>query len=236
MNDPAFRARALVRLRNNAALGTVMADGSPLVTLIALATAPDGTPLLLLSRIAGHTQNIARDPRVSLLICDDGGLGDPPEDPMTGARLSLTGEAVLVEPQDTLAAKTRFIARHPASAPYDTDLDFCYFRVQLTQGRFNQGFGSFQKLGPSELLIAGPEELAHAEKAIVSHMNEDHGAAIDHYACGVLGRSGGGWRMTGIDAEGADLARGGEYTRLSFPSPVSTPQEARNALIALAKR
>lgn len=230
--EVAFSARALVRVASKAALGTVMPDGSPLVTLVALATAPSGTPLLLLSQIAAHTQNIARDARVSLLTTD----GGVPDDPMTGARLSLTGQVLALDGQNALRAKARFTQRHPGSGPYDTELDFRYFQLEIAQGRFNQGFGAFRKMGPSDLTIIAPHELAEAEEGIISHMNEDHGSAIDYYACQLLDRTSGGWRMTGIDAEGADLMRGGETARLSFASRISTPKEARDTLISLAQR
>ena len=68
-------------------------------------------------------------------------------------------------------------------------------------------------------------------------MNEDHSAAIAHYARGLLGRSGTSWRMTGIDPEGIDLRCDGETARLDFTyvvSPVLTPGAARAALVQLA--
>jgi len=69
-------------------------------------------------------------------------------------------------------------------------------------------------------------------------MNEDHIDAIGHYARGLLGRSGAGWRMTGIDPEGIDLRCDGETARLDFlapvVSPVLTPRAARAALVQLA--
>ena len=125
-----------------------MADGSPLVTLVAQATTSDGAPLVLLSRLAAHTQNILRDPRASLLFEDQGAHADP----MMGARLSLTGRFLALEKHEMPSAKLRFIARHASSEPYDRELDFNYYRFDIAQGRFNQGFGRFRKLSPADLL------------------------------------------------------------------------------------
>ena len=69
-------------------------------------------------------------------------------------------------------------------------------------------------------------------------MNEDHSYTIGHYACGLLGRTGTGWRMTGIDPEGIDMRCDGETARLDFAapvlSPVLTPEAARAALVQLS--
>jgi heme oxygenase (biliverdin-IX-beta and delta-forming) len=149
-NESVAAARALLKTCNKAALGTVMPDGSPLVTLVAMAASADGAPLLLMSRLAAHTKNIVRDARASLLLEAD----DPTDDPMTGERLSLTGRLVAVAHGDLDTAKKIFTARHAGTDHYDTELDFNYFRFEIDLGRFNQGFGRFRKLGPAELLVS----------------------------------------------------------------------------------
>jgi putative heme iron utilization protein len=63
-------------------------------------------------------------------------------------------------------------------------------------------------------------------------MNEDHSDAIAHYARGLLGRSGTGWRMTGIDPEGIDLRCDGETARLDFAAPIRTPILTPDAALA----
>jgi hypothetical protein len=79
-------------------------------------------------------------------------------------------------------------------------------------------------------------ELAAAEPGILKHMNEDHADAVAHYAEHLLGRSGAGWRMTGIDPEGLDLRYDGETARLDFPSLVLSAEEARAVLVQLADK
>ena len=58
--------------------------------------------------------------------------------------------------------------------------------------------------------------LAEAEAGILAHMNQDHAATIDLYAQRLLGLSGEGWRMTGVDPDGADLRRDAAVARLAF--------------------
>lgn len=149
--DSIDAARALMAQARAGALGSINKDGSPLVTLVAVATIEDGAPLLLLSQIAAHTQNILREPRASLLI--EGTSDDP--DPMTAPRLSLSGKMVALDESEIAKAKARFVEKHPGSEPYDTELDFSYYRLAIESVRFNQGFGRFRKLGPGDLLVSG---------------------------------------------------------------------------------
>src|SRR6185437_11644586 len=77
--SPAAIARRLLRAADRGTLATSL-EGWPYASLVLVATAPDGAPLLLLSTLARHTAAIAREPRVSLLIDGTAGL----EDPLTG--------------------------------------------------------------------------------------------------------------------------------------------------------
>ena len=74
--DPQNAAKKLLREGRSGALATLMAgSGDPYCSLVNVATAADGAPLLLLSRLALHTKNILADPRVSLMI-DERKTGD----------------------------------------------------------------------------------------------------------------------------------------------------------------
>ena len=81
--DARLAARKLLRESRSAALATLMpGSGDPYCSLVNVATAIDGTPLLLLSNLALHTKNILADARVSLML-DERKEGDPLE----GARI-----------------------------------------------------------------------------------------------------------------------------------------------------
>ena len=70
-------------------------SGDPYCSLVNIATAADGAPLLLISRLAVHTKNILADPRVSLMIDER-----KPGDPLEGARVMLMGtRGVTDDPQ-----------------------------------------------------------------------------------------------------------------------------------------
>jgi heme iron utilization protein len=231
-SGPATLARSLARSRTRAAFATSL-GGAPYASLVLLAVDLDASPLLLLSDLAQHSRNIAFDPRVSLLL--DATEGHP--DPLTGPRLTLLGRA---QPTDDRRCLARFIAHHPTSAGYAGFGDFHLYRVGVERGHLVAGFGRIDWIDGGDFLFAGDVGmLAAAEPEILKHMNEDHGDAVAGYASRLLGRTGSGWRMTGIDPEGIDLRCGGETARLDFAAPISvpvlTPEAARGALVQLAE-
>jgi putative heme iron utilization protein len=222
-------ARRLIRSRGHAALGTSLA-GRPYVSLVAAACDSDATPLLLLSDLAQHTQNLVADPSVSVLFEDVAGHADP----LAGPRLTLLGRA---ERCDEPRAAARFAARHPASASYSGFADFHLYRVMVERGHLVAGFGRIAWIEAAELRFGGDASaLAAAEPEVVGHMNNDHAEAIELYARHLLGRPATGWQMTGIDPEGFDLRCGGETARLAFAAPVLSPAAARRGLADLAQK
>jgi heme iron utilization protein len=225
--DPAVFGRLLARGCTLAALATSL-SGAPYASLVLFAVDVDASPLLLLSDLAQHSRNIAFDPRLSLLL--DATKGRP--DPLTGSRLTLIGRALQTDDPRCLR---RFVSHHPSSAGYAGFRDFHLYRVVVERGHLIRGFGRIDWIDDADFLFAfNAGALAAAESEILRHMNADHSDTITHYARGLLGRSGTGWRMTGIDPEGIDLRCDGETARLEFTAPVLTPEAARAVLVQLS--
>ena len=229
--DPAVFGRLLARGCTRAALATSL-NGAPYASLVLFTVDLDASPLLLLSDLAQHSRNIAFEPRVSLLLDGTEGRADP----LTGPRLTLLGRAL---PTNDPRCLGRFMSHHPASAVYAGFRDFRLFRVVVERGHLVAGFGRIEWINGGDFLFElDASALAAGELEILRHMNEDHSDAIAHYARGLLGRSGTGWRMTGIDPEGIDLRCDGETARLDFAAPIRTPiltpDAARAALVQLA--
>src|ERR1044071_5350216 len=88
--NPKTATKTLLREGLSGALATLMpGSGDPYCSLVNIATAADGAPLLLISTLAIHTKNLKADPRASLMI-DERKEGDPLE----GARIMLMGTAM----------------------------------------------------------------------------------------------------------------------------------------------
>lgn len=231
-DDMSRTVRALLRGLDRASLATFLPAepaGWPYASLVLVAVDHDLTPILLLSDLAEHTKAIRADGRVSLLFDGTAGL----DQPLTGPRVTVLGRA---ERTDDERLKGRFLARHPDAALYAGFRDFGFYRVSVERSHLVGGFGKIRWIDRAGLAAPEAEGLAAAEPGIVGHMNEDHGDAVQLYAEKLIGRTAGGWRMTGIDPEGLDLRRGGETARLDFDAPLTAAGEARKVLVALVAR
>ncbi|MFZ2018283.1 MAG: DUF2470 domain-containing protein [Methyloceanibacter sp.] len=223
-------ARALIRRAFKGSMATIDArNGYPYASLVTLATDASGAPILLISNLARHTANLAKDPRASIMVDETGALADP----LQGARVALYGK---VERTKDEAVRRRFLARHPEASFYFDFPDFGFFRLAVEGAHYIGGFGRIFDLAPSELLTetGSAGSLIEAEQEIVEHMNEDHADAVELYATALADGEPGAWRMTGIDMEGFDLVLDGGAHRVLFAEPVTTPQEARKELVRLA--
>ncbi len=225
----ADEARRLLRRARTGTLATLNRDdGIPYASLCNVATDVRGLPLILVSTLAWHTRNLLADPRASLLVAEP-----PPEgDALTGARVSVMGRFVKVEDP---ALRRRYLARHPAAEGYISFGDFALWRLEPDRAHAVAGFGRIETI-PADELFPSADEMISLEEGAIAHMNDDHGDAIQRIAASLLGASPGGWKITGIDTDGAILGRGGEVLRLEFPSPVMSSGALRLTLADLGKR
>ena len=229
--DPKATAKKLLREGRSGALATLMQDsGDPYCSLVNVATAADGSPLLLISTLAVHTRNILADPRVSLMI-DERKQGDPLE----GARIMLLGTAEPIADNDI---RRRYLVRQPEAEMYVGFTDFSFYRMALKGAHLVAGFGRIVDLKPEDVLTPTDyaAELIAAEPEIVAHMNEDHAEACRLYATKLLGAADGAWRCVGCDPEGMELQLERTALRLAFPQRVRAPGVLRQVLKQLAEQ
>jgi heme iron utilization protein len=230
--SPPDSARQVLRLAITGSLATLNEDGSPFASLVTVATSAAGEPVLLLSRLAVHTNNLIRDGRASLLLVARGGEGG---DPLAGARLTISGKVVQ---DDDPELRRRFLGRHEEAAGYADFADFAFYRLAVASAHLVAGFGRIHTLSAAELLTDCSDcaGLLEAEAVAVAHMNEDHADAIGLYAIKLLGMPEGDWRATGCDPDGMDLRAGALRARLEFPVRVRSGGELRKALVELAAK
>ena len=229
----ASTARRLMRAVDRATLATMLpgaANPWPYASLVLVAADYDASPLLLISTLAEHTKNLAQDPHASLLFDGTQGL----DDPLTGARVTVLGT---LEPEDDPVRLRRFVARHPSASLYAGFKDFRLYRMQVARAHLVAGFGRIHWIEAGNLLgqAADISWLREHEPSILGHMNDDHAPTIDFYAQNLLHGSGSGWRLTGVDREGADLRRAGAVARLDFPVSVNDLDAVRQSFVALAQ-
>jgi hypothetical protein len=193
-----------------------------------------GDPVFLISTLAEHTRNLAADPRASLLIAESAH-----EDPLANGRVTLIGRCAPHE--DPAAARGAFLAAHPNAAYYADYRDFSWWALEVAWVRYIGGYGRMSWVDRADWAAAESDPLADHARGILDHMNADHGGALLDY-CHRFSRAAdaSAARMTGVDRYGFEMsvttARGPRPVRLGFSRPVATPDEARQELIALAKR
>jgi len=223
-------ARDLVRRALKGALGSLArGSGGPYVSLVTVATAMDGTPLMLLSKLALHTQNIEADPRASLLIDGSDGAGDP----LAGGRVSLMGRLQRTHAPDT---RHRFLARQRDAQMYADFPDFGFFAFEIERAHFIGGFGRIVDLAANDLLLdlSDAHGLIAAETEVVAHMNADHAETLQLFAGARVAEAVGAWQMSGLDPAGFDLVCGAMSLRIPFSSRVLSADAARREFVRLA--
>jgi hypothetical protein len=232
--DPRNLAKSLLRRCRQGALATLMAgSGDPYCSLVNVASHADGSPILLISRLAVHTRNILADPRVSLMR-DERAAGDPLE----GARVMLAGRAEEASEGELDTLRRRYLNAHPSAENFANFKDFSFFRIRPSGAHLVAGFGRIVDLEPEQFLtdIGDAGALLEAEQGAVEHMNADHREAMNLYATRLLGAEAADWRCTGCDPEGIDLQAGSATLRLDFPERVTGPGELRKILVKLAEQ
>jgi heme iron utilization protein len=204
-------AKRLLRLARTGALATLDPEtGSPLTTLVGVASDFEGAPLFLMSTLARHTRHLAADPRASLLLTEEAERGDPLNHP----RITLSGR---IERAPGMTARTRYLQRNPKAKLYADFADFAFFRLNVGHVHFNGGFGRADPLTPADIFASREAEalLAAAEQNLLAEIN----ARDDAFVAGLAGHKASGrqvWRAIGLDGEGLDLSAGGLVARLEF--------------------
>lgn len=230
--DALAQAKQLLRVVRAGALATLTEQNFPFASLVNVATTPDGSPILLLSRLAAHTRHLEANPHLSLLLAQ-GGEGDPLAHP----RLTITGTAERAADKGQRAAlRARFLAKHPQSSLYADFADFSFWRVAIEHAHLNGGFGRAGSF-PAALIrtsLDDADALVSAEAEALAHINAEHRNAIALYATVLAGKTAGDWRATGVDPEGLDLACGDRTARIAFGRPVGGLVALSAALVELS--
>ena len=224
--------RSLLRRSRQGALATLMAaSGDPYCSLVNVASHADGSPILLISRLALHTKNILVDNRVSLML-DERAAGDPLE----GARIMLAGRAEEAADEAAETLRRRYLTAHPSAEAFVDFGDFSFFRIIPSGAHLVAGFGRIIDLTPAQFLteIGDASELLEAEQGAVEHMNDDHREAMNLYATKLLGAGSADWTCTGCDPDGMDMQAGAVTLRLDFPERVTDGTALRKMLVRLA--
>lgn len=193
----------------DAALATqsVAVPGYPFASALPFATDERHRPLILISRLSEHTQNLEADPRASLLVhrrTDSGEL----------ARATVIGPVAPIDADPLLVA--RYLRYQPEAELFLRLGDFRFFRLEPVQARIIGGFGQAAWLA-GERLTGVPSVAPEDEPVLLTDLM-------------VLAPP--GQALLGIDAFGLDLQGSSGRRRLGFGgAPL-----AGKALLAAARQ
>jgi heme iron utilization protein len=234
----AERARTLAYVGRTGMLATLSRrhPGHPFGSVMPYALDAEGRPLLLISAMAMHTQNLEADARASLLITQPDWSGDP----LAAGRLTLMGEARRLDTAHAGPAREAYLARHPRARYWVDFDDFAFWRLDLLDVYFVGGFAAMDWVTAAEYAAARPDPLADAAGGIVEHMNHDHADALIAYARHFAGESADEATMVSVDRLGFKLRlRQGERlssVRIGFPREVTSAVQSREVLIEMLRQ
>ena len=219
-------ARSLLLQESFGVLSTISVDaaGYPFGSVTPYCVDQQCRPIIYISHIAQHTRNIVADPRVSLTVIENNGS----DDVQAQGRVTCIANALQVSDGEA-GVRDRYFRYFPSAQEYERTHGFAFFRLELVRVRFIGGFGQIFWVESNEFMTPNPFS-PEQEFRIVQHMNYDHADALRRYVGGEPAV------MVGIDAEGFDVLKSGRKIRLPFDTPVRNMEEARQALVAMAKR
>jgi len=152
-NDPRLTQalRALLQSQRVAALGTVNADGAPLVSMVPFAIEPvQACVVIHVSGLAAHTGNLHNSASVSLMVMQ----AETPGEPVHALpRVTLEARAEFLEAETPIWRDCRaaYLGRFPEAEPMTALGDFRFVAVRVTSGRQVAGFGAARSVSAEEL-------------------------------------------------------------------------------------
>ncbi len=216
-DDARREARTLMRGARFSALAVIDPQtGFPSATRVLTATAPDGTPVILVSALSAHTRALEQDPRCSLLS------GEPGKgDPLAYPRLSLQARARRVERSEPLHQwlRGRFLRRHPKSALYIDFDDFRFVKLEPVTANLNGGFGKAYVIDGQDLIISHPdtERLAQNEQEILEEITTSNLGLAQEVARTKYRDERDDWQFTALDMGGIEVSSKNILLRVEIP-------------------
>jgi heme oxygenase (biliverdin-IX-beta and delta-forming) len=232
------RARTLVAGIRTGTLSTIAKEpaGFPYGSFVTFAM-EGANPVFFISELAEHTKNWRADARASLLVAE-GGEGDP----LAKGRVTLIGHGRRLDHgSERDAAMHAYLTAHPNAEYYIDYADFGFWKLGVEGVRYIGGYGRMSWVDIEDWRTSAPDPIAPHAAAIIEHMNADHADTMVSY-CRVLTRATdtSSATMTSVDRYGFEMSahtgQGPRPIRLAFSAPITTPEEARREMVALAKR
>jgi putative heme iron utilization protein len=238
--EPSFaeQARTLLYVGRIGSLSTLSRKqpGFPFGSVMPYGLDEHGCPILLISTMAMHTQNLQADPRASLLVTQDDASGDP----LGASRVTLVGN-VLPMPESEVAEARKLYLQRYANSKYWVDFeDFSFYRMDVVDVYYVGGFGVMGWVSASEYERSQPDPLADSMADIIQHMNADHKDALVLLAREFAHIESQEATMIAVDRLGFHVRLktedGMRGARIAFLREVSNPADSRKVLVEMVQQ
>ena len=195
-----------------------------------------GRPILLISTMAMHTQNLQTDPRASLLVIQEDAGGDP----LGASRVTLVGNVLPLPDAEVAEARKLYLARH-ANSKYWVDFeDFSFYRMEVVDVYYVGGFGVMGWISATDYDRSQPDPLAESMAEIIQHMNADHKDELVMLARKFAHVESQEATMTAVDRLGFHVRlktqEGMRGARIAFLREVCNPAETRKVLVEMVQQ
>ena len=227
-DQQAYAARQLWAGAFHALLSTHSREhpGYPFGSLVPYMLADDGSPVMLLSHLSQHTRNADADGRCGFTVIEHGS-GDVQQ----LGRLSAVGDIWALAAE---AAPERFFDYFPQSRMYHEQLGFRFYRFEAQRFHWNGGFATARWFDPARIQRGNPLD-PEGRRAVLAHMNREHGDALRSYLGGRVALSDDTQvAMVGLDREGIDLRVDDALYRVPLVRELGSLADARAVLVEMA--
>jgi putative heme iron utilization protein len=187
-------------------------EGYPFGSLLPICRDAQANPLLLISHLAQHTQNLDSDPRCSLTL-----IRSDHADVLQWTRLTCLADAEPVTASNTLERYCRYF---PDGRRYHKEFNFNLYRLRPKQFYLIAGFGSARWYDVNRVLD-GPHFHTAAELEILYQLNAHDHELLKHLLAQRDMQIPDQVQAVGADPQGLDVRLGEHLTRLHFSSPIT---------------
>lgn len=235
---PSEEARTIVESARLASLATLSEDGSPWSSVVGYGVLPDGALSLVVSTLAEHGRNLARDVRASVSIASPAPEGT---DPLDSGRVTLVGRVEVPEGAAADQALASHCEAYPAARAYARYGDFTLYVLRPERVRWVGGFGRMDSALGQDYAVAEPDPV-DGERALsaLQHLNDDHADALLLIAQEVAGYSDATAAICErLDRYGMDLKirtlRGTAWARTGWLSRADQVSDLRRLSVELVR-
>lgn len=206
-------------------------EGYPVSSVVPFFLDDAFQPIILIADIAEHTHNALASPKASIFMRE----GLDRENVQTQWRICMIGDLLPVDDSEIESIGEQYYAHFPEARGYHRTHNFRFFRLNLKKYRIIMGFGAIRWI-KSEAVYT-PNPFADNKYGMIKHMNEDHESAMRTYLrkMGVAPQEQQKVTMANLNQYGCTLRHGEGLYFVPFATPVSSAQEAREMLVAMAK-